>query len=58
MIPINKPNGETYAEVGIDKNYLKLTLASLPKGYFIAMDKKILPILIDALVELRKAQEK
>jgi len=58
MIPINKPNGEMYAEVGFDKNWLKLTLASFPKGYFIAMDKKILPMLIDALVELRKSQEK
>ena len=58
MISINKPNGEMYAEVGIDKDCLKLTLANFPKGYFISMDKKILPMLIDALIELRKAQEK
>lgn len=57
MISINKPNGDMYARVDIQDNWLRLHLAALPHGTHIAVDKKILPMLIDALIQLKEEQE-
>ena len=48
------PDKETnYISVDLDEKYLKICLLRFAKDYIITLDAKILPDLVDALIELQ-----